>query len=278
MFQKALQKSIQFVPWTLRSAIKRFFVVAALQRWILAKFLEGKPFIHTIDAGPAKGLTTVIELPDDKGIWTGTYEQDFVKFLAEAVEQEDVCFDVGGWHGFCGGIMALRGASRTVIFEPMPENCLRINKLIELNPVLKISLVEGAAGETDGKAVFHVVAADSMGKLENSVFNNDDKIGRSIEVDVFSLDNWCERNSVPFPNLIKIDVEGAELMVLKGSESILSVSRPRLFVEAHSRELTTQVTSFLLMRGYNVKCMQTNQLPDGVTEPAVCHIYACVQK
>ena len=271
MLQKAIQSSVQLIPWQLRSAVKRVPLLAALQRWILSKFLEGKPFIHTVNAGPARGLRALIVLPEDKGIWTGTYELDFVMALAKSVKHGDVCFDVGGWHGFCGGVMALNGASKTVIFEPMPANCDRIAKLIELNPKLDMCLFQGAVGQTNGVATFQMLDADSMGKLESSTFQTEIK-GTNILVQVVSLDTYCHENSIPYPKLIKIDVEGAELLVLQGASSILRESKPTLFVEAHSRQLAREVTTLLEHQGYSVTTFESGRAPDGISEPEVCHL------
>ena len=271
MLQKAIQSSVQLIPWQLRSAVKRIPLLASLQRWILSRFLEGKPFEHVVNAGPAKGLRALIVLPEDKGIWTGTYELDFVKALAAAVKHGDVCFDVGGWHGFCGGVMALNGASKTVIFEPMPANCDRIKKLIELNPKLEINLYQGAVGQTNGVATFQMLDSDSMGKLESSTFQKE-ITGTHIMVQVVSLDAYCRENSIPYPKLIKIDVEGAELMVLLGASNILRESTPTLFVEAHSRQLARDVTTLLEQHDYSVTTFESGRAPDGVSEPEVCHL------
>src|SRR6478672_10596056 len=53
-------------------------------------------------------------------------------------------FDAGGWHVFYAGVMALAGASKVFVFEPLPANCDRIRRLIELNPALPIELLEAA--------------------------------------------------------------------------------------------------------------------------------------
>ena len=92
-------------------------MLAGLQRWIVNFFLKDQEFTHTVDAGPAKGVNFPIKLPDDKGIWTGTYEQKFTQKIASLINEGDVCCDVGGWHGFVGAVMAVQGASEVHIFD-----------------------------------------------------------------------------------------------------------------------------------------------------------------
>ncbi len=274
MIRQLIQQSVRIIPWRVRTAIKRIPLVAPLQRRLLTWFLEHYEFIHEVDAGPAQGLVYPVMLPEDKGVWTGTYELEFVNALAASVKAGNVCLDVGGWRGYCGGVMAKQGAATVVIFEPLPSNCARIQKLIELNPSLPIRLVQAAAGEADGDSAFTVMDASSMGKLSNSPFQLNVASQESIPVKVVTLDNWCTNNRLTNLDVVKIDVEGAEMMVLHGSKAILAESSPTLFIEAHSRELTRQVVNYLELLKYEIRTLETGRLPDGVSEPEVCHLVA----
>jgi FkbM family methyltransferase len=276
--RRLIQSSIRLVPWRLRRLIKRMPLFAPLQRLVLAKFLENREFVHTVDAGPAKGLVCPIVLPEDKGVWTGTYELQFVAAMADAVQDSDFCFDVGGWRGYFGGTMAVRGARRVVIFEPLQDNCERIRRLMDLNPSLPIQLVEAAAGKASGTAKFTIMPATSMGKLASSEFQAGMSSEEQITVPVVSLDDWCAQTGNPFPNIVKIDVEGAELQVLEGAAKILKTARPTLFIEAHTRTLASGVAALLNQSHYRVTTLETGRPPDGKTEPEVCHLSAAFDK
>lgn len=272
--RKALQNSVRLVPWRLRAVIKRIPLVAELQRWIVQRTFEGREFVHVVDAGPAKGLRSIVVLPDDKGIWTGTYELSFVSALTGTIRPGDVCFDVGGWRGYVGGAMAIAGAAQVVIFEPLPANCDRIRALQRLNPRLPIRLVQAAVAEADSQTRFAVMPATSMGKLCDAPFQAGVCGKESITVDVVSLDSWLERSNSPLPQVVKVDVEGAELMVLKGARRMLQQSRPTWFIEAHSHTLAAEVVEILEPLGYDVRTLETDKRPDGASEPEVCHIAA----
>lgn len=277
MLKKALQCSIRLVPWRLRCLIKSVPLVARIQQWALSKFLYGQEFVHTIDAGPAQGLNFPVVLPDDKGVWTGTYELDFVQRIASSVPVDGVCLDVGGWRGYVAGVMACSGASATHIFEPMKSNCERIQRLIELNPDLRLSLNRCAVGEKNGKASFCLMPESSMGKLDTSPFQDEKTTAQKVIIDVVSLDTWSTQNGIEHIDLIKFDVEGAEMMALRGAETLIEQMRPHLFVETHSRQLTSEVTAFLTARHYQVTTLETGQSPDGTTEPEVCHLLGLPQ-
>lgn len=268
------QTSIRFVPWRARTTIKRLPGVAWLQRRLLASILEGREFLHTIDAGPASGLVFPILLPDDKGIWMGTYELRFAERLSQAVRPGDVCFDLGGWHGYFGAVMALHGASRVVIFEPSPANCDRIRRVISMNSNLFIELQPIAVGCENSEATFAVMESGSMGKLSDSPYQPERPSESSIKVQVVSLDEWCDRHNI-YPDMMKIDVEGAEMMVLNGAKRTIAARRPVMFIEAHSHELAAAVSEFLAPLDYSVTTLETGLAPDGDSEPEVCHL-VCV--
>ncbi|MCW5553484.1 MAG: FkbM family methyltransferase [Verrucomicrobiae bacterium] len=267
MIQSLLRKSVALVPWRWRTAIKRVPLVAPLQRWLLARFLEKREFVHTVDAGPARGLRYPITLPDDKGIWTGTYESDLATRVAAATRRDEPALDIGGWRGFFGGVMALAGASRVHIFEPMPANCAQIRRMIELNPVLPIELVEAAVSDAEGSLEFVLMPESSMGKLTTSSFQQENQSGRRIQVRTVSLDALLAAGRIQPPSVIKIDVEGAELLVLRGALNLLATHRPTLFMETHSTELARDCRALLEQTGYDVRVLERNVRD-------ICHFHA----
>jgi FkbM family methyltransferase len=237
----------------------------------LARFLNGHEFVHRIDAGPAKGLVYPVLLPGDKGVWTATYERAFAETLASAVRPNGVCIDVGGWRGYFGAVMALAGASQVVIFEPFPENCDRISRLCSLNPRLPLRLERLALGDRTGQAEFSLMDESSMGKLNESSFQAQRRPQSTITVPIETLDHWYARHNLGGCDVIKIDVEGAEVMVLSGAREVIKKHRPTTLVEIHSRELLADLQRFAHELDYDVMVLETGRQPDGITEPEVCH-------
>jgi FkbM family methyltransferase len=274
MLNKIVQHSVSLIPWRLRGVVKKIPLVAPLQRWLLAKFLEGREFVHTVDAGPARGLKYPITLPQDKLIWTGTWELDFLMVLAEAVKPGDVCYDIGGYHGFFSGVFALAQARQVYTFEPLPDNIQRIKAMISLNPALPIRLLEMAAGEQTSEAEFRILPEATMGKLAESSFQAEIRGQSAILVRMCSVDDLIEGGEILPPNVIKIDTEGAEVMVLEGAKNTLASFHPLLFVEVHSHELGRLCQDYLKQNGYAIRVLETNSAPDFKIEPEVCHYVA----
>lgn len=270
MISRFLQKAVSVVPWRMRSNIKHIPLIAPLQRWLVERYLAGNEFVHRVDAGPARGLVYPVRLPQEKGVWTGTYETEFATALSNAVTPGGACLDLGGWHGFYSGVMALAGASRVFVFEPLPSNCERIRRLIELNPSLPIELIEAAVADRAGTTQFEVMSQESMGKLADSPFQRE-RSGRQISVQVVALDELLAEGRISAPSLIKIDVEGGELLVLRGAARLLREHRPVLFMELHSPELARECRNFLESLGYEIEVLREEDAVD----PAICHFRAC---
>ncbi len=215
-----------------------------------------------------------MKLPEDKALWTGAYEPKFSAALADAVQTGDVCYDIGGYRGFFAGVCAIAGASAVHVFEPLPDNIRRIESLIEANPALPLALHRMAVGAEVGESEFVVMAEASMGKLPGSSFQPEAQSSQTVPVLIETLDHLRESGAIPPANVIKIDVEGAEAMVLRGAQRLISESRPRLFIEVHSRALARECADLLGAGGYAFTTLETGAAPDFLTEPDICHFVA----
>ena len=269
---RLLTQVVQAIPWPLRSRIQRIPGIAQLQRLLVSALIDGEEFDHRVDAGPAKGVTFRIRMPEDKGIWTGTYENAFASKLAAAVIPGTVAFDIGSWHGFFAGVMAAQGASEVHVFEPLPANQERLQHLVELNPGLKITLHSCALGDRDTEMDLVVMPETSMAKLQSSSFQSTVQPRFRVQVPVRSLDSMIAREALPPPSLMKIDVEGAEVMVLRGAVGVLRRSRPELFIEVHSSALLTDCRNLLESEGYSVLLADPDPL--AATARDVFQVYA----
>jgi FkbM family methyltransferase len=251
-----LRTSVNWLPHGVRHRIRHIPGIAALQRWLVNRVLSGEPFVHTINAGPAAGLQFEVTLPLDKAIWAGTYESDFADAISRGVKGGDVCYDVGGYRGYMSGTMALAGASRVLTFEPLPANQQALQRLCDLNPGLNIELKPIAVGNTDGSIQLRVMADASMGKLITSTFQSGAPTAGVIEVAIRRLDSMVQAGEIPPPRLIKIDVEGAELEVLRGAADVLTANRPLVFLEAHSGALEEACSQVLARHGYTIRRLE----------------------
>ena len=262
-----LQSSVNILPERLRRVIKYMPGVAATQRWVIRHYLDGQTFVHSVNAGPAAGLRFEVSLPRDKGIWTGTYEYDFTSAIVDHIQEGDICYDIGGYRGFVSGAMALAGASRIFVFEPLPANREALARLVELNPELRISVLPYAISDNDGSGQFRVMPDTSMGKLcklpESEQVN-------LMPVEIRQIDSLLQSEEILSANVVKVDVEGAELAVLKGSLKLLREHRPKIFLEAHSAALQTACSELLVANGYDIYCIEGHVCSEKSVRHLIC--------
>jgi len=272
--EKLVHDLIRILPWSVRGKIKRIPGVAQLQRAIVSSLLDGKEFTHLVDAGPAKGITFHVRMPEDKGIWTGTYEQAFAGRLADSVKPGTIAYDIGSWHGFFAGVMAAQGAEAVHVFEPLPANVDRIRRMVALNPAKNITLHANAVGDRDTEMDLIVMPETSMAKLEESRFQAEFASAMRLRVSVRSIDSLIASSVIEPPSLMKIDVEGAELMVIKGARETIRRHRPEIFAEIHSSALLEECTFLLRSEGYAIESLDEN--PDTARARDVFQIRAGV--
>jgi len=133
--------------------------------------------------------------------------------------------DVGvnmGWYSLLyASIMNDEG--RVLAFEPDPGNCHWIKKAIEVNGYECIELFQMALADTPSEGKFYPRAESGWGSiLKPRVDSN--LFAPPFDVKIETLDNMCERMGIEKIDVLKIDVEGADIAVLKGSLSILKKS------------------------------------------------------
>lgn len=256
LMKALLQLSVNAIPPTMRGWIRHIPVLAETQRWLVNRVLSGQSFVHTINAGPAAGLCVEITLPTDKAIWAGIFEPEFSAALRSGVRRGDICYDIGGYRGYMSGIMALAGAAQVVTCEPLPDNVAALQRLAKLNPMLPLRIEQVAIGASDGDVQFGIMPDRSMGKLATSTFQVGSEIKTSMVVKLQRLDTLVFDDGLPRPDVVKIDVEGAELDVLNGAKRTLAESRARVFLEAHSKTLDEECRQLLADLDYRVRQLE----------------------
>jgi FkbM family methyltransferase len=184
-----------------------------------------------VESGPGQGLRFYAGR-DTSRFGAGEYEQPVQDALASLVKPADVCYDIGANLGFFSLLFArfTGPAGLVYAFEPVPVNVSAIRRNAKLNGFDNLEVMEIALSSNDGRVEL-LVAKHVGGAVLGSVGVPPPDLKGRRWVTTSSVDSLIERRKVRAPDVIKIDVEGAELDVLRGMERLLSERSPRLIIE-----------------------------------------------
>lgn len=212
----------------------------------------------SIRSGPGKGLSILLNPRYEMEYLEGNYEAPVEQVLLSNLRPGAVFFDVGAHLGVFSLIAARNlGVQGSVFaFEPDPSNVLRITEHIVRNRLDAIRIIPKAVSSADGRLRFQRACFQSS--MNRGVLVEDALVAdeSTIEVESVTLDRIAREHA--FPSLIKIDVEGSEASVLHGSEEIFRSAKPVLVCEIHHEQASTDVTRWLLERGYSFQWLETS--------------------
>lgn len=200
----------------------------------LADDLEGASLPEVqVERGP---LRFVLDLADhvDRGIFLGVYDPEELALQRRLVEPGVTCIDVGANSGLYACHMGhLSGPSgRVHAFEPEPRSWDRLARNVELNGLAdRVVMHRKAVGDTDGTVTFfrHDAQHSGWGSLHRHP-----KHEGELSVEAIRLDTWMKEIGPEEIHLLKIDVEGSELEVLRGATESLGAGRFRYILTEYN--------------------------------------------
>jgi FkbM family methyltransferase len=157
-------------------------------------------------------------------------EQRMLEEVITSLGDNEVFYDVGAHIGLYS-CLAANKTGKVVAFEPFPPNYRQLKINAEYNENIKIFDI--ALSDTQGKIPMTRSAKESRTGL-GGVGIDLDSNSKGFEAQSMPADHIISKNNLPKPNVIKIDVEGASPIVIKGMEKSLQSSKCHtVFVEVH---------------------------------------------
>ena len=205
-----------FIPERIKPTLRR----------AIFKF-QNKGFKPYVKKKKVEGVTFDFWIGDSAGRkwYEPQWVQHEMRFIRDYLLQPgDVVLECGAHHGCKTVVFSywVGDEGKVIAFEPVPRNADIIQKNIKINNLQNVILERKAVGSKEGKIV--------MTDESNSQVVN--RKGSGFEVNITHLDKYVHLN----PAFLKIDVEGFEIEVLKGAQSILK-KRPTLMIEIHPNAL-----------------------------------------
>lgn len=160
--------------------------------------------------------------------------------LYNLVNESNIVFDIGANIGEVTlNFAKIVGDSGTVFsFEPESNNYKKLENNIKLNSFK--SIVLNNIGLADKNSLLKIYNIEERNCGMNRILDNGPENDFLGEIEVVKLDEYIANNNISKVDLVKIDVEGYEYNVLKGSNSLLKELHPILFIELDDNNLKMQ--------------------------------------
>lgn len=209
--------------------------------------------------GPGKGLVFELNPRWEAATWEGRYEQDAQEYFQKQMKPGCIVYDVGANLGFYSLLAARRGA-QVFAFEPDVQIAESLERHARMNSLAaRIEVTRAAVYSTSGSVALDP-ASCQRGHGNAHVGVALDPSRATISVPCITLDDFAREHVAP--NVVKIDVEGAESEVLKGSEKVFAESRPHLVCEVHDPTNVSFVEAWLKDRNYDIRWLgESDKLP-----------------
>lgn len=182
------------------------------------------------------GVKLIIDPANDSGVelsiyQTGTYEKGTIQLLHQFLKPGDTFVDIGANIGLMSAIASqiVGGKGKVIAIEPNPETVAILEQNLQLNNCPNVEILEIGLAAEPGEALLFENRHVNRGGA--SLINQSRSCGPenvSHDVHLSTLNEVCANETV---SLIKIDVEGFELEVLKGGIAALKRDRPVIIVE-----------------------------------------------
>lgn len=194
-----------------------------------------------------------------------TWEAEFIKAFGDALQSPKIVIDVGASIGEWSALaVTLVGSKNVHVFEPNPPSWKHIQKVFQLNSIpTPVCIFPGFAANSDSFNSEVLAVASSR---EWPLIVEDSAEFESFlspkNLPSIKLDTYCKRLGV-VPSIIKLDVEGAEGEVLRGSQNLLETFQPLVFLSLHPWALKdfgdskADLLSWIEERGYNCSLLAT---------------------
>ena len=253
----------RMLPTPLKQAI---YKTGPLARWIRGLLNKAAPTGLTpvkVAAGGLAGFTLLLDMQLEKDYWLGTYEPELETALRDLVEPGMVTYDVGANIGYVTLLLAraVGERGRVFAFEALLSNVERLRANIGFNGMqARVTVVAAAVGTGSAPVRFLVHESGGMGKAEGSA-GRAGQYASSITVPGISLDEFVYGQGNPPPQVVKMDIEGGEVLALPGMRRLLAEARPRMLMELHGPQSARAAWEALTAAGYQICWMKPGYPP-----------------
>ena len=166
------------------------------------------------------------------------YEKEITNFIEKniSLSSKATVFDVGSHVGYYTLLLAKKVGDQGKIFafEPQPKLAKGLKSSLELNRINWVKVENLAVTASCGQVVLFQTPDSGRTSIADLLYEKK----QTLEVSTISLDGYIENHDLPIPELVKMDIEGAEWFAIKGMTDLLTSQHPpMLIVEMHPAQI-----------------------------------------
>lgn len=197
---------------------------------------------HVIDDfdGNIKMSLRLGEHMESQIFWYGKYCRDIPTQLKRFLRPGMTFFDVGANIGEVSMLAAkyVGPSGKVFSFEPFPGLAERLRRHKALNKFEQVEVIEAALGKEAGQAQLLAASGLYRDGTANSgmvtMFRSEKRNTNAGWAKIMRADDFVQERGIKEINMMKIDIEGAELSMLEGSSNILRNFRPNIIIEINN--------------------------------------------
>jgi len=187
----------------------------------------------------------------------GLYEPETAAWLCNQIRNDMTFLDIGSNAGYFTllGSKCVGEGGNTISFEPIPLNCTIIEAHLQANKINNVRLERLAISDIKGEVKFTVEKNNANSHISDVIITHAESDLREVLiVKTLTLDEYIKTHKIK-PDVIKIDVEGAEVAVLRGALESLRVYKPTCIISLHSKECHDGCIEILNSLGYRLETL-----------------------
>ena len=170
-----------------------------------------------------------VRQPQLEELYFGGFEAHEWDAVCSLIQPGMTVFDIGANIGWYTVRLARRFPNVPIhAFEPVPHTFQTLSNNVALNPRDNVTLYPHGLSDRVGSATFHFSPTSTGAASAENILGLSD--ADTVTVELKTLDGFCRETGLK-PDFIKCDVEGSELLVLKGGPETLAHAKPMVFLE-----------------------------------------------
>jgi FkbM family methyltransferase len=211
--------------------------------------------------GVLEGYRMSIDWSRYRSFVYGTWEPKVVRAITDIVKPGMTVIDIGAHIGYYTLLFAkcVGPGGRVFAFEPFPGNFALLQRNINLNNLKNVQLMREAIFSRTQQMT---ISAPEDEPNPGSGSMHEEAGQRQYQVEAITLDDFCDRLALQ-PDVVKMDIEGAEYDALLGARKAIGLCRPKLLIELHHFDGNVGAApapKLLTEWGYQVKWVENWEL------------------